>query len=70
MLKHKSLLDYTNLFSTNEYKNNDKIIRNYLKNKYDRKKHKYMSLNVGMDLSIREEKGHVFLCSVLNPVLF
>ena len=26
MLKGKSLLDYTNLFSPNEYKNNDKII--------------------------------------------
>ena len=26
MLKGKSLLEYTNLFSPNEYKNNDKII--------------------------------------------
>ena len=26
MLKGKSLLDYTNLFSPNEYKKNDKII--------------------------------------------
>ena len=29
MLKGKSLLEYTNLFSPNEYKNNDKIILNY-----------------------------------------
>ena len=26
MLKSKSLLEYSNLFSTNEYENNDKII--------------------------------------------
>ena len=30
MLKGKSLLDYTNLFSPNEYKKNDKIILKYL----------------------------------------
>ena len=29
MLKGKSLLDYTNLFSLNEYKKNDKIILKY-----------------------------------------
>ena len=29
MLKGKSLLDYTNLFSTNEYKKSDKIILKY-----------------------------------------
>ena len=29
MLKDKSLLDYTNLFSPNEYKKNDKIILKY-----------------------------------------
>ena len=28
MLKGKSLLEYTNLFSLNEYKKNDKIILN------------------------------------------
>ena len=28
VLKGKSLLDYTNLFSRNEYEKNDKIIRN------------------------------------------
>ena len=28
-LKDKSLLEYTNLFSPNEYKNNDKIILKY-----------------------------------------
>ena len=29
MLKDKSLLDYTNLFSPNKYKKNDKIILKY-----------------------------------------
>ena len=29
MLKGKSLLDYTNLFSPNEYEKNDKIISKY-----------------------------------------
>ena len=29
MLKGKSLLDYTNLFSTNKYEKNDKIILKY-----------------------------------------
>ena len=29
MLEGKSLLDYTNLFSSNEYKKNDKIILEY-----------------------------------------
>ena len=29
MLKGKSLLDYTNLFSPNEYEKNDKIILKY-----------------------------------------
>ena len=34
MLLGKTLLDYTNLFSPNEYKNNDKIIYKYFKDKY------------------------------------
>ena len=29
ILKYKNLLDYTNLFSSNEYKKNDKIILKY-----------------------------------------
>ena len=29
MLKGKSLLEYTSLFSLNDYENNDKIILNY-----------------------------------------
>ena len=32
MLKGKSLLDYTNLFSLNDYEKNDKIIHNFFNN--------------------------------------
>ena len=36
MLAGKTLLDYTNLFSANDYEKNGKIIYKYLKDKYDR----------------------------------
>ena len=32
MLKGKTLLDYTNLFSPNDFKKNDRIIKRILKN--------------------------------------
>ena len=34
MLSGKTLLDYTNLFSPNDYKKNEKIIYRYFKDKY------------------------------------
>ena len=37
MLAGKTLLDYTNLLSRNDYKKNEKIIYKYFKNKYDRR---------------------------------
>ena len=37
MVAGKTLLDHTNLFSPNYYKNNDKIIYKYFKGKYDRR---------------------------------
>ena len=37
MLSGKILLDYTNLFSLNDYKKNDKIIYKYFKDKYVRR---------------------------------
>ena len=37
MLAGKTLLDYTNLFSPNDYKKNDKIIHKYFKEKYCRR---------------------------------
>ena len=36
MLAGKPLLDYTNLFSSNDYKNNDKITYKNFKDKYDK----------------------------------
>ena len=38
MFAGKALLDYTNLFSPNDYKKNDKIIYKYFKEKYVRKR--------------------------------
>ena len=37
MLAGKTLLDYTNLFSPNDYKKNDTRIYKYFKDKYDRR---------------------------------
>ena len=37
MVAGKTLLDYTNLFSLNDYKKNDKIINNHFKDKYGRR---------------------------------
>ena len=37
MLTGKTLLDYTNLFSPEDYKNNEKIIYKYFKDKYGRR---------------------------------
>ena len=42
MLAGTALLDYTNLFSPNDYNKNDKIIYRYFKNKYGKKKKKKM----------------------------
>ena len=38
MLETKHLLDYTNLFSPNNYKKNDKVIYKYFKDKYSKRK--------------------------------
>ena len=37
MLSGKTFLDYTNLFSPNDYKKNDIIIYKYFKDKYERR---------------------------------
>ena len=37
MLSEKTLLGYTNLFSSNDYEKNDKIIDTHYKDKYDRR---------------------------------
>ena len=36
MLPGKTLLDYTNLFSSNDYKKHDKLIYKYFKDKHGR----------------------------------
>ena len=38
MVTGKTLLDYTNLFSLNDYKMNDKVIYNYFTDKYSNRK--------------------------------
>ena len=38
MITGKTLLDYTNLFSPNGYKKNEKIIYKYFKDKYGKRK--------------------------------
>ena len=37
MIARKTLLDYTDFFSPNNYKKNDKIIYTYFKDKYGRR---------------------------------
>ena len=34
MLKGKTLLDYTNLYSPNDFKNNNQVIKRIFKNEY------------------------------------
>ena len=36
MLKGKTLLDYTNLYSPNDFKKNDQVIKRIFKNEYYR----------------------------------
>ena len=38
MITRKTLVDYTNLFSPNDYKKNDKIIHQYFADKYGKRK--------------------------------
>ena len=40
VIAEKTLLDYTNLFSLNDYKKNDRIIYKYFKDKHYKRKHK------------------------------
>ena len=40
MITGNTLLNYANLFSPNDYQNNDKIIYKYFKDKYDKRKRK------------------------------
>ena len=40
MIAGKTLLDYTNLFSPDDYQKNDRIIHKYLKVRYVKRKRK------------------------------
>ena len=52
MLKSKSLLDYTNLFSPNEYEKNDKIIGLFVASTENSKIQKYHTFSKTLVLSI------------------
>ena len=59
MLKGKSLLEYTNLFSPNEYKKNDKIILQYFQQNLDKLKCIVMfATNLE---NLKKLKYHIFL---------
>ena len=44
MLVGKSLLDYTDMVSTNDYKKNDKIIYKYFEDNYDRRSKSWVQI--------------------------
>ena len=44
MLVGKSLLDYTDIVSPNDYKKNDKIIYKYLEDNYDRRSKSWVQI--------------------------
>ena len=44
MLVGKSLLDYTDMVSPNDYKKNDKIIYKYFKDNYDRRSKSWVQI--------------------------
>ena len=54
MLVGKTSLDYTNLFSPKGYKKKGKIIYNYFKDRYGKKKHR-----LGKDKKIDEKKKFI-----------
>ena len=60
MLKRKSLLEYTNLFSSNEYKMNDKIILKYFKYHLNKLKWSIVIFAVNID-NLKILKYHIFL---------
>ena len=65
MLKDKSLLEYTNLFSPNEYKNNDKIILNYFR--YNLNKLKWWKCIAMFAINIRPQNLGVIIGPLPYP---
>ena len=58
MLKYRSLLDYTNLFSPNNYEKNDKIILRYFQNY--KKLRNYIALFAVIIENLKILKYHAF----------
>ena len=56
MLGGKKLLDYTNLFSPNDYKTNGKIIYKYFKNKYTSLEFRFKNLEETSNYLLEEKK--------------
>ena len=56
MLGGKKLLDYTNLFSPNDYKINGKIIYKYFKNKYASLEFRFKNINETSNYLLEEKK--------------
>ena len=61
MLKGNSLLDYTNLFSPNEYEKNDKIILKYFHELKAQNEKNYVALFVVSIENLKILKYHTFL---------
>ena len=64
MLARKNLLDYTNLFSLDEYKNNDKIIYKYFRMKKIDKRRKYILDEIKRNDLMNEKSRNT--CKYLN----
>ena len=66
MIAGKTLLDYTNLFSPDDYQKNDRIIHKYLKVRYVKRKRKPWIFTIKIDKTrnyVLEEIKHKGLIS-------
>ena len=66
MIAGKTLLDYTNLFSPDDYQKNDRIIYKYLKVRYVKRKRKPWIFTIKIDKTrnyVLEEIKHKGLIS-------
>ena len=63
MIKGKILLEHTNLFSPNKYKNHDKIIKNFFVNRFLKKlrSEKSILLSVKRIKNLKSLKYHKFV---------
>ena len=76
MLKGKTLLDYTNLFSPNDFKKNDQVIKRIFKNEYlnvielaDVNKHRLNEINKIRDYFNNEIKERKDVINKVNKYL-